>query len=112
MKLAVIESASQIILPEQFWDEPRPSLAGEMGLLWAILCDGVRCYREAVLRGATFGADFREADDWIFGPQTPRVTSFETLCGVFSIDASRLRHDLLRFRLEVEERFGNDAAAC
>lgn len=105
------EVVPEVILPEQFWPEPEAPLAGEVGLLWTVLEDGVRSYREAVLRGATSGYDFRETREWIFGPQRPHVTSFDTLCGIFGISPTRLRMQLLRFRDGVERRFADGREA-
>lgn len=80
---------------------PQPTGAvrtGEIKLLWAILVQGVEAYCREVSRGTMDSLAYREADRWIFRPDSDALTSFSNLCEVFCIDQHRLRRGLLRFR--------------
>lgn len=72
----------------------------EMGLLWAIFLDGVTTYCREVSRGDLKSLAYREAQYWIFRPESDALTSFASLCQLFQIDARRLRRRLMRLQKE------------
>jgi hypothetical protein len=94
---------NDVILPEQ-WNAPPQPLGGEIALLWMVLMDGIRTYQDAVERGATYGADFRETERWILSRSEAHVTSFRSLCEIFRIDPTRLRRKLLAIRDDFARR--------
>ena len=75
----------------------------ELGLLWAILDDGIQTYCREVLRGSTTSLDYREAERWIFRGDAEAVTSFTNLCEIFGIDPSRMRAALRELRDQRDE---------
>jgi hypothetical protein len=101
---------TEIVLPEQFWGRPATPTGGVVGLLWAVLVDGVLSYREAVMRGETRSLEFREIENWLIAVRPQYLTSFESLCSIFGIEPSCLRLELLRFRREMEAQYERQAS--
>ena len=86
-----------LLLPEQM-DQNATPRKGEIGLLWAVLMDGIETYCREVLRGSTTSLAYREVERWIFRPDSDALTSFSNLCTLFNYDPRRMRRGLLRFR--------------
>jgi hypothetical protein len=91
----------QDILPTQFYSD-RPGLAPMeplRRLAFAVLMDAVQVFQ------TNFGAppsnrrlEFNEAQEWLFGPQGDGPFSFENVCFMLDVDASRLRSKLRLWR--------------
>ena len=89
---------ADFILPEQLVNGSVADRNGEFGLLWAVFTDGIQSYCREILRGSTTSLMYREVERWIFRPNSDAITSFSSLCELFSIDARRMRRALIRFR--------------
>ena len=87
----------EILLPEQM-DETSKQRKGEIGLLWAVLIDGIETYCREVLNATTTSLEYREVERWIFRPEADALTSFSNLCALCGFDPRRMRRGLLRFR--------------
>lgn len=103
-----------LILPEQHFEARSREKTGEVGLLWAVFIDGIRAFCGAILTNARGDLAYREAERWIFRPDSGAPTSFATLCTLFDIDARELRRRLWSFRErptpEVARIFESEAA--
>lgn len=86
------------LLPSQFHTDSLERLSGARGLLWAVFLDGIQTYCQAVSRRETHTLEYREANRWIFRPDSDAITSFTALCALFQIDPRRLRRRLLDYR--------------
>jgi hypothetical protein len=87
-----------LILPEQLAATSAVTRNGEFALLWAVFTDGIQSYCKEVLRGSTASLTYREVERWIFRPSSDAITSFSSLCELFSIDPRRMRRALLHYR--------------
>ena len=90
--------AESIVLPVQLQSALSVSQSREFALLWAVFIDGIQTYCYEIYAGTTTSLAFREVERWIFRPSSDAITSFSTLCELFSTDAARLRRALLQFR--------------
>lgn len=88
----------QIVLPVQMSGGGESRRTGAVGLLWALLVDGVRVYCTEILAGRRAGLAYRETERWIFDSESLSPTSFAGLCQIFDLDARSLRRGLLEFR--------------
>jgi hypothetical protein len=89
---------AEFILPSQLEGSGVANRTGEFSLLWAVFTDGVHTYCREVLRGSTNSLAYREVERWMFRPNSDAITSFSSLCELFSIDVRRMRRALVRFR--------------
>lgn len=85
------------LLTPQYYDTvgAKRRFDGSRTLMFAVLEDGIRCYLANM--NATRPARcqrFQEARSWIEDRRELSPFSFETLCGVFDIDAEKLRKQL------------------
>ena len=97
-----------ILLPEQYESSTDERPRGAAGLLWAVFADGIRAFCSAVVHGTTHSLDYREAERWIFRPDSEALTSFSNLCGLFDVEPRKLRRKLLQFR----EQGGSEEVAA
>mgnify|MGYP005840395805 CR=1 FL=1 len=92
--------AEDVVLPEQFFLRGGTSQrSGERALMWAVLTDGIECYRKHI--DATVAADrvsFLEAESWIFRNDYDWPFSFVNLCEVFGLDPAGIRRALLLWK--------------
>jgi len=98
-----VESASAIILPEQFFAGPRSdsTSSGEKALHLAVLADGIRCFtarpqnrhEDPDRRGAE-----AEAEAWIRAVDEESPFSFVNVCETLGVDPDALRAALLARR--------------
>jgi hypothetical protein len=81
------------VLPEQFWGLMKGSgVCGERALMWAVLTDGIECYRQNVrATSAEKQVAFKEAESWIFRTDWDWPFSFVNLCEVFGLNPAALR---------------------
>ena len=89
------------VLPEQFWvqDAGAAHPCGERALMWAVLADGIDCYRRnAHPTSVQEQADFDEAERWVFVTDWEWPFSFVNLCEAFGFDPAGVRCALQRWR--------------
>ena len=89
------------VLPEQFWDDASGSTrgSGERALMWAVLTDGIECYRRnAHARSALRRAEFKEAEHWLLSTDWDWPFSFVNLCEVFGFEPDGVRQALARWK--------------
>ena len=90
--------SADAVLPEQYW-HPRHVAAhsgGERALMWAVLADGIDCYRRnAHTISLRTRSEFREAERWIFKTDWNWPFSFVNLCETFGFDPTGVRRALL-----------------
>ncbi len=86
------------ILPAQFFADRHKFGEPIERLMFAVLNDAIRCYQ------TNFGVQrlrarrsLVETKQWLFGLRYDAPFSFENICEVSQIDASRLRRALLRW---------------
>jgi hypothetical protein len=93
--------AADSVLPEQFWNADRGSmhLSGEYALMWAVLADGVECYRRnAHATSPVQRAEFVDAEQWISKTDWDWPFSFVNLCEMFGFDPAGVRWALQQHR--------------
>lgn len=93
--------AADTVLPEQFWNLEHGAmhLSGEYALMWAVLADGIDCYRRnAHGTGAQQRLEFRDAEDWISRTDWDWPFSFVNLCEMFGFDPAGVRRALREHR--------------
>ena len=93
--------AADTVLPEQFWDREHGSthLSGERGLMWAVLADGIECYRRnAHATSPQQRLEFRDAEVWISRTDWDWPFSFVNLCETFGFDPAGVRFALQEHR--------------
>ena len=93
--------AADTVLPEQFWDTEHGStqLSGEHALMWAVLADGIECYRRnAHATSPQQRAEFLDAEQWISRTDWDWPFSFVNLCEMFGFDPAGVRHALQEYR--------------
>lgn len=93
--------AADTVLPEQFWSAEHGSTqrSGEYALMWAVLADGIECYRRnAHGTSAAQRAEFHEAEDWISRTDWNWPFSFVNLCELFGFDPAGVRRALQDYR--------------
>lgn len=83
-----------LVLAEQFYNlshcphKPR----GEIALLYAVLSDAVRCFRQQTgARGRRAQHLMREADEWFFANDYRWPFSFVNICAVLGLDPAYIR---------------------
>ncbi len=89
------------ILPSQYFHQPPPhgELAGERRMIFAILEDGVGCFRRYATATTPRGrCQFIEAAQWIFEEDSGWTFSFESICALFGLDANAVRRSLWQWR--------------
>lgn len=92
-----------LILPEQFY---RPATVagqcGERALQWAVLADGIDCYRRlAHSRSRAAQREFAQVKCWVMRNDWSFLYSFVNLCSTFGFEPSAVRLALARYeRLE------------
>ncbi len=93
--------AADTVLPEQFWKLEHVSthLSGEYALMWAVLADGIDCYRRnAHASRGPQRLEFRDAEEWIARTDWDWPFSFVNLCEMFGFDPAGVRHALQEYR--------------
>jgi hypothetical protein len=93
--------AADTVLPEQFWSSLHGAthLSGEHALMWAVLADGIECYRRnAHATSAQQRLEFRDAEAWIARTDWDWPFSFVNLCEMFGFDPAGVRRALQRHR--------------
>jgi hypothetical protein len=93
--------AADSVLPEQFWSSEHGStqLSGEYALMWAVLADGIECYRRnAHATSAQQQLEFLDAEAWISKTEWDWPFSFVNLCEMFGFDPAGVRSALKRYR--------------
>lgn len=93
--------AADSVLPEQFWSSDHGStyLSGEYALMWAVLADGIECYRRnAHATSPEQRAEFIDAERWISGTDWDWPFSFVNLCELFGFDPAGVRGALQQYR--------------
>jgi hypothetical protein len=93
--------AADTVLPEQFWASKYGStnLSGEHALMWAVLADGIECYRRNVhARSGHQRLEFLDAEAWISRTDWDWPFSFVNLCEMFGFDPAGVRHALWQLR--------------
>ena len=89
------------VLPAQFWgdNEGPMRLRGERALMWAVLADGIDCYRRnahgASVRQRT---EFKEAESWVLCTDWDSPFSFTNLCETFGNVPAGVRQALEHWR--------------
>ena len=89
--------AADTVLPEQFWNRQHGSthLSGEYALMWAVLADGVECYRRnAHATSPQQRLEFRDAEAWMSRTDWDWPFSFVNLCEMFGFDPAGVRFAL------------------
>ena len=87
-----------LVLPEQFFPEnPGTSaLSGERALMWAVLVDGVECFRRTAHSGLVRDREeYVETMEWLVATDWESVFSFCNLCETFGFNPVPLRRALL-----------------
>jgi len=91
----LIQSQYQATHQRRFHQEP------EKVLMLALLEDAIVCFQD------NFGSDckrkkalFEDAEKWILDDDASYIFSFENICDVLGLDASYLRHGMLRWKQE------------
>lgn len=90
----------ELLLASQIETSDRARSSGELALLWTVFIDGIRTYCMGAARERSDTLAVREAEWWIFRPDSDALTSFGILCAIFGFDPRRLRRGLRRFRAE------------
>jgi hypothetical protein len=93
--------AADAVLPEQFWGVQDGTIreSGERGLMWAVLTDGIECYRRNAHGGSGPQREaFKEAEHWIMSTDWDWPFSFVNLCEAFGFDPAGVRRALRRWR--------------
>jgi len=93
--------AADTVLPEQFWNLEHVSMhvSGEYALMWAVLADGIDCYRRNVhASNARQRLEFRDAEEWIARTDWDWPFSFVNLCEMFGFDPDGVRCALRELR--------------
>ncbi len=93
------------VLPEQFWPRERGGqLSAERALMWAVLADGIDCYRRnAHPVTVQQQLDFEDAERWVLRTDWEWPFSFVNLCTTFGFDPKAVREALAEWR----ERHGS-----
>ena len=94
--------AADFVFPDQFWADRGESGhgSGERALMWAVLADGIECYRRNAHRTSLQArVDFAEAESWVQSCDWDCPFSFVNLCEAFGFDPAALRGALRRFKL-------------
>jgi len=91
---------SGAVAPELFFNSPASvcTLRGEAALMYAVLEDAVRCFREQFIsRGQQARRLGREAEEWLFSEDQHWPFSFVNICAVLGLDVTYVRQGLLRW---------------
>ncbi|MFI5396759.1 MAG: hypothetical protein ACHQ9S_14585 [Candidatus Binatia bacterium] len=89
------------VLPEQFWAQEGGTrhACGERALMWAVLADGIDCYRRnAHPTSALQRTEFADAERWVLDTDWDWPFSFVNLCETFGLDPAGVRHALRCWR--------------
>ena len=89
------------VLPELFFSPPANAspLRGEVALMYAVLEDAVRCFREQFISsGQRTQRLAKEAEEWFFSEDHHWPFSFVNICAVLGLDPSYIRLGLQRWR--------------
>jgi hypothetical protein len=93
------------VLPEQFWNTTDDSTnqSGERALMWAVLADGIECYRRNAHATATDRRlEFLEAESWVLRTDWEWPFSFVNLCEAFGFKPSGVRQALVHWRSNLQ----------
>lgn len=72
--------------------------APEKALMFAVLVEAVDTYQRFAFSDSSRGRLlFREAEAWLWGEKPDSVFAFRSICEVFGLDPSFLRHGLMQF---------------
>jgi hypothetical protein len=85
------------VLVEQYFDNFRRKspLEPEKTLFLAVLEDGIRCFQDNFFtQHDKKKILFRDAEAWIFGPDSDWIFSFASVCAVLGFDPEYLRRGL------------------
>ena len=91
-------TGAHAVLPCQFFDpvRERKSLQAERRLMLAVLEDAINCLQIRKRRHGIKKELYEETVDWLKSEDDEDVFSFQNICEVLDIDASKLRSKLLR----------------
>jgi hypothetical protein len=92
--------AGSTVFPEQYWRAHNASvhLCGERALMWAVLTDGIECYRRnARTVAGRQRTEFAEAERWVFTTNWEWPFSFVNLCEAFGFNPAGVRRALRRW---------------
>ncbi len=89
------------VLPEQFWTQVAGArrAGGERALMWAVLADGIDCYRRNAHPTSTLRRmEFEDAERWVMATDWDWPFSFVNLCETFGLDPAGVRRALRCWR--------------
>ncbi|HVM95399.1 MAG TPA: hypothetical protein VMT89_03370 [Candidatus Acidoferrales bacterium] len=88
------------VLPEQYWsNDDSTNRSGERALMWAVLADGIECYRRnAWATSSGQRLEFLEAESWIQRNDWEWPFSFVNLCEAFGFRPDGVRDSLISYR--------------
>jgi hypothetical protein len=87
------------VLPEQFGDQGPGRPCGERALMWAVLADGIECYRRnAHPASMQQEMEFEDAERWVWSTDWDWPFSFVNLCEAFGFDPAAVRQALQSWR--------------
>ena len=87
-----------LVVPEQFFPEPRPNWSAELSLLWTVFWDGLEIFQKEILLGRERSEAFLETIEWIDRTGDESILSFERLCELFGLEPTRVRRSLYSWR--------------
>jgi hypothetical protein len=91
--------AATAVLPEQFGSQGRGQPCGERALMWAVLADGIECYRRNAQPVSMQQAiEFEDAERWVWTTDWDWPFSFVNLCEAFGFDPAAVRQALQTWR--------------
>lgn len=100
--------AGSTVFPEQYCRAHNPSvhLCGERALMWAVLTDGIECYRRnARTTAGRRRTEFAEAERWVFSTNWEWPFSFVNLCEAFGFNPAGVRRALRRWQTRPAREF-------
>ncbi len=89
--------AGNTVFPEQYWHPQGRTVnfTGERALMWAVLTDGIECYRRnARSNSGRQRIEFAEAERWVFSTNWEWPFSFVNLCEAFGFNPAGVRRAL------------------
>jgi hypothetical protein len=91
--------AATAVLPEQFGPQGLGRPCGERALMWAVLADGIECYRRnAHPVSMQQSIEFEDAERWVWTTDWDWPFSFVNLCEAFGFDPAAVRQALRAWR--------------
>jgi hypothetical protein len=91
--------AATAVLPEQYGPQGPGHPCGERALMWAVLADGIECYRQNAHPASMQQAiEFEDAERWVWTTDWDWPFSFVNLCEAFGFDPAAVRQALQAWR--------------